>query len=85
MLMRVPTVDPKRDKLIRHFEKKLAYFQRIPSHRREDEAADEGEATCRSMLAELRAPRSGARDDASSTRRLDAWLDAIEENGSDQG
>ena len=39
--MRVPSVDPKRDKLIRHFEKKLAYFQGLTSHRREEEAADE--------------------------------------------
>lgn len=83
--MRVPTVDPKRDKLIRHFEKKLAYFQRIPAHRREDEAADEGEATCRSMLAELRASKNQDRD-ATGALTLDEWLDAIEkENGSDQG
>lgn len=84
--MRVPAIDPKREKLIRHFEKKLAYFQRIPAHRRDDEAADEGEATCRSMLAELRAPQSGDRNDATGALTLDAWLDAIEkENGSDKG
>lgn len=84
--MHVPVVDPKRDKLIRHFEKKLAYFQRIPAHRRADEAADEGEATCRSMLAELRAPRNGESDDASRECTLDEWLDEIEkENGIDQG
>ncbi|KKB08815.1 hypothetical protein VE26_01720 [Devosia chinhatensis] len=84
--MRVPVVDPRRDKLIRHFEKKLAYFRGIPAHRRTDEAADEGEATCRSMLAGLRAPKSGDRDDATGALTLDAWLDAIEkENGSDQG
>ncbi|SMQ85277.1 hypothetical protein SAMN06295905_2554 [Devosia lucknowensis] len=84
--MRVPAVDPKRDKLIRHFEKKLAYFQGIPSHRREDEAADEGEATCRSMLAGLSASRSKDGNDASDIVSLEQWLDEIErDNGSDKG
>lgn len=84
--MRVPAIDPKRDKLIRHFEKKLVYFQRIPAHRRADEAADEGEATCRSMLAELRAHRNPDRDNAAGALTLDEWLDAIEKgNGCDQG
>jgi len=84
--MRVPAIDPNRDKLIRHFEKTLAYFQSIPAHRRADEAADEGEATCRSMLAELRAPGNGERKDAAGALTLDEWLDAIErENSGDQG
>lgn len=52
--MRVPSVDSERDKLIRHFEKKLAYSQSSARSRREDEAAEEGEATCQAMLFLLR-------------------------------
>ena len=71
--MRVPAIDPNRDKLIRHFEKKLDYFQGIPAHRRANEAADEGEATCRSMLAELRGsqePGSGGRSRCADSGRM---------------
>jgi hypothetical protein len=49
--MRVPTVDLNRDTLIRHSEKKLAYFRSIAPHRREDEAAEEGEATAGSTMS----------------------------------
>lgn len=45
--MRVPSVDSKRDKLIRHFEKKLAYFQTIARCRREDEAAGKAKRPAR--------------------------------------
>ena len=38
---------------IRKLERDLARVQRIPAPRREDECADEGEATCRALLAEL--------------------------------
>ncbi|NGP16622.1 hypothetical protein [Devosia aurantiaca] len=65
MLMQVPVVDPERKNLIPHFEKKLAYFRRIAPYRREEQADDEGEATCRLMLAELRAPKSNQEDAAS--------------------
>ncbi len=54
---RVPDADPtvrEREALIRKLEKDLARFQRIPDKRREAECADEGEATCRALLAELR-------------------------------
>jgi hypothetical protein len=83
--MRVPSVDPKRDKLIRHFEKKLAYFQGLTSHRREEEAADEGEATCRAVLSEL---RDNSRAEAVETVRainLDQWLNEIHEEAGDDG
>ncbi len=73
--MRVPSVDPKQDKLIEHFEKKLAYFQSLTSHRREEEAADEAEATCRAMLSHL---RGNNRTEAASTAQpltLEEWLD----------
>jgi hypothetical protein len=77
--MRVPSVDPKPDKLIKHFEKKLAYFQDTASHRRDDEAANEGEATCRAVLAHLRGDglvEAGRTERAPS---LDEWLNEIEE------
>jgi hypothetical protein len=74
--MRVPAVDPKRDNLIRHFEKKLAYFRGIPAHRREDEAADEGEATCRAMISELRGERPTT---TGMAQTMDEWLDGIEQ------
>lgn len=82
--MRVPAVDPKREKLILHFEKKLIYFQRIPPHRRENEAADEGEAACRAILADLRA--NGRAESTSTVRRLtlNEWLDEIDEVASDE-
>lgn len=53
--MRVPTVDPRHERLIRELEMKLAYFRRISPRRREAECADEGESTCLALLAELRA------------------------------
>lgn len=42
-----------REALIRKLERDLARFQRTPAIRREAECADEGEATCRALLAEL--------------------------------
>lgn len=57
--MRVPNsgkAERERQALIKRFEKKLAYFQSIPAHRRDDECADEGEGTCRTLLADLGAP-----------------------------
>ncbi|UYO00235.1 MAG: hypothetical protein KIT02_03135 [Devosia sp.] len=57
--MRVPNAGKaERERLdqIRRLEKKLSYFQSIPASRRDDECADEGESTCRALLAELGAP-----------------------------
>ncbi|WP_338606839.1 hypothetical protein V6617_10005 [Pelagibacterium nitratireducens] len=54
--MRVPSVGPatkEREALLSHYRKRLAAFERIPPGRREAECADEGEATCRVMIAEL--------------------------------
>jgi len=54
--MRVPAAGPKireRELLLAHYRRKLAEFERIPPGRREAECADEGEATCRAMIAEL--------------------------------
>lgn len=54
--MRVPTSGPKaqeREKLLAHYYKRLAQFECIPPSRREAECADEGEATCLAMIAEL--------------------------------
>lgn len=54
--MRVPATGLKvkeRDELLAYYRKRLAAFQRMPEHRREAECADEGEATCRAMIAEL--------------------------------
>lgn len=56
-MVRVPDAGPtvrEREVLIRKLEKDLARFQRIPAKRRETECADEGEATCRALLADLR-------------------------------
>ncbi|WP_338608612.1 hypothetical protein V6617_01585 [Pelagibacterium nitratireducens] len=39
--------------MLAHYRRKLRAFQRIPPSRREAECADEGEATCRAMIAEL--------------------------------
>ena len=54
--MRVPVTGPsakKRDELLAYYYKRLAQFERIPPSRREAECADEGEATCLAMIAEL--------------------------------
>ncbi|MAN78055.1 MAG: hypothetical protein CML24_12900 [Rhizobiales bacterium] len=54
--MRVPSGGPatkEREALLSYYRKRLAEFERIPAHRREAECADEGEATCRAMIAEL--------------------------------
>ncbi|GAB5426640.1 MAG: hypothetical protein Devi2KO_00990 [Devosia indica] len=55
-MVRVPDVGPatrEREALIRKLERDLRRFQRIPAKRRAAECADEGEATCRTLLAEL--------------------------------
>lgn len=67
-MMLVPNVRRGQPLLIRHFERKLAYFQRIPAHRREAECADEGEATCRAMLAELGVPGHAKPKEPSDSR-----------------
>lgn len=57
--MRVPNTgkaERERQALIRRLEKKLSYFQSIPTRRRADECADAGEQDCRTLLAELGAP-----------------------------
>lgn len=77
--MRVPNVDPNRDKLIKHFEKKLAYFEAITSHRRSEEMADEGEATCRALLAHLFGDSLPEAGDKGAAASLGDWLDEIEE------
>lgn len=63
--MRVPSTGPAtqaREALLSHYRKRLAVFERVPAHRRETECADEGEATCRAMIAELE-----RRDDETNT------------------
>ena len=42
-----------REKLIAKLRRDLARFERIPQDRREAECADEGEQTCRALLADL--------------------------------
>ena len=59
--MRVPSGGPatkEREALLSYYRKRLAEFERIPAHRREAECANEGEATCRAMIAELERRRS---------------------------
>ncbi|WP_417584832.1 hypothetical protein [Pelagibacterium sp.] len=54
--MRIPVTGPKakeRDTLLTYYRRKLAEYQRIPAGRREAECADEGEATCQAMIAQL--------------------------------
>jgi|GEM_PF-3056458 len=79
--MRVPnsgSAEQERQALISRLEKKLAYFQSIPPHRRADECADEGEGTCRALLADLGAPeherpRRGG-DGRITLSTVDEWL-----------
>jgi hypothetical protein len=51
--MRVPAVDPERDRQIARLRKRLAGLERLPAHQREEECADVIEADIRKMLAEL--------------------------------
>lgn len=54
--MRVPTTGPEardREKLLAYHCNWLVQFERIPPSRREAECADEGEAICLAMIAEL--------------------------------
>lgn len=83
--MRVPNAGKaERERLdqIRRLEKKLAHFQSIPAHRREADCADEGEGTCRMLLAEFGAAGherpQRARDGAAMLKALDEFLDDIE-------
>lgn len=83
--MRVPNSGPaerERQGQIRRLEKKLAYFQSIPPHRRDDECADEGEQTCCALLADLGAPgyeRPQRQGDAVVTlMSIDEFLDDLE-------
>jgi hypothetical protein len=55
-MARVPSIDPERDKEIARLRKLLDEVEHIPAHRREDECADEREATIMSMLIELDPP-----------------------------
>jgi hypothetical protein len=55
-MVRVPSINPKRNKEIARLRKLLAEVERIPAHRREDECADEREATIMSMLLEMDPP-----------------------------
>ena len=54
--LRVPPVDPKRDKEIARLRKLLADLERTPTHRREFELADEREISIKAMLRELEPP-----------------------------
>ena len=58
-MVRVPSIDPPRDKLIARLERKLRAFERIPEHRREAELADERAEGARVLLRELRASGGG--------------------------
>lgn len=56
MTSRVPDTGPevrKRAELLWAYWKRLAYFQGVPAHRREAEAADEGERDLKALIAEL--------------------------------
>ena len=55
-MVRVPSLNPKRDKEICRLRKLLAELERIPANRREDECADEREITVRAMLRDLDPP-----------------------------
>lgn len=79
--MRVPNAgksERESQTLIRRLERKLSYFQSIPSHRRADECAYEGEGTCRTLLADLGAPgheRSRQTSDGGVTlMTVEKWL-----------
>jgi hypothetical protein len=52
-MARVPSIDPERDKETARLRRLLAEVESIPAHRREDECADEREATIRAMLKDL--------------------------------
>lgn len=52
-MVRVPYIDAERARLISLYRTKLAYFESVPPHRREQEAADEGERDMRALILEL--------------------------------
>lgn len=64
-MARVPSINPKRDKEIARLRKLLAEAQSIPDDQREEEGADEREATIRAILRDLDPPvyRWTTRDD----------------------
>lgn len=53
-MVHLPHIDPERDRLVRLYRRKLAYFESVPVHRREQEAADEGERDMRALLRDLK-------------------------------
>ena len=56
MIARTPDAGPairERKALIRKLKRDLRRFQQLPLQYREHECADEGEATCLALLAEL--------------------------------
>ncbi len=55
-MARVPSINPKRDKEIARLRKLLAEVERIPAELREEEGADQREATIRAMLRDLDPP-----------------------------
>jgi hypothetical protein len=50
-MLRVPCIDPRRDREIARLKRLLAALERIPAHRREDECADEREADVKALIA----------------------------------
>lgn len=52
-MVRVPSIDPKREKELARLRSILADLERTPAHRREDELADEREQDIKVMIAEL--------------------------------
>jgi hypothetical protein len=55
-MARVPSIDPKRNKEIARLRKLLDEVERIPAELREEEGADQREATIRAMLRDLDPP-----------------------------
>ena len=54
-MVRVPSINRERDKLIAYLERKLREFESIPAHRREAELADIRAEGVRDLLDELKA------------------------------
>lgn len=56
MTGRVPDTGPAvrdKERLVRKLLADLKRFKAVPANRRQDECADEGEATCRALLRDL--------------------------------
>jgi hypothetical protein len=56
-MSRVPSVNPERDRILAHYRERLAYFERIPQHRREAEHADDAVHDLTMLIAELENPK----------------------------